>query len=117
MEDYGKALLHQRDVAQETSELGRHNLREGYANRDIPQMLLGTGQGVMGVVSPAMTPINAGFDVLVNTAGKFDPRAKAEAERISLMGTEGTSAPHGSLKTLGDAVVKASERARLPEAS
>ena len=117
MEDYGKALLHQRDVAQETSELGRHNLREGYANRDIPQMLLGTGQGVMGLVSPAMTPINAGLDVLVNTAGKFDPRAKAEAERISLMGTEGTGAAHGSLKTLGDAVVKASERARFPEAS
>ena len=117
MEDYGNALLHQRDIAQETSELGRHNLREGYANRDIPQMLLGTGQGVMGLVSPAMTPINAGLDVLVNTAGKFDPRAKAEAERISLMGPEGTGAAHGSLKTLGDAVVKASERARFPEAS
>ena len=117
MEDYGKALLHQRDVAQETSELGRHNLREGYTNRDLPQMLLGTGQGVMGLVSPAMTPVNAGLDVLVNTAGKFDPRAKAEAERISLMGTEGTGAAHGSLKTLGDAIVKASERVKLPEAS
>ena len=117
MEDYGKALLHQRDVAQETSELGRHNLREGYTNRDLPQMLLGTGQGILGVVSPAMTPVNAGLDVLVNTAGKFDPRAKAEAERISLMGTEGTGAAHGSLKTLGDAVVKASERVKLPEAS
>ena len=117
MEDYGKALLHQRDVAQETSELGRHNLREGYTNRDLPQMLLGTGQGILGVVSPAMTPINAGLDILVNTAGKFDPRAKAEAERISLMGTEGTGAAHGSLKTLGDAIVKASERVKLPEAS
>ena len=117
MEDYGKALLHQRDVAQETSELGRHNLREGYTNRDLPQMLLGTGQGVMGLVSPAMTPINAGLDVFVNTAGKFDPRAKAEAELLGLVGTEGTGAAHGSLKTLGDAVVKASERVKLPEAS
>ena len=88
-QDYGHALLEQRDSTQAMNEQGRQNLREGYANRDLPQMLLGTGQGAMGLINPAMAPINAGFEVLVNTAGKFDPRAKAEAELLGLVGTEG----------------------------
>lgn len=89
-QDYGHALLEQRDATQAINEQGRKNLREGYANRDIPQMLLGTGQGVMGLVNPAMAPINAGFEVLSKTAGKFDPRAKVEADLLGLVGTEGT---------------------------
>jgi hypothetical protein len=115
--DYGHALLEQRDSTQAMNEQGRQNLREGYANRDIPQMLLATGQGAMGLINPAMAPINAGFDVLVNTAGKFDPRAKAEAERISLMGTEGTGALKRLPKATYDAILKAREHVGLPEAS
>ena len=88
-QDYGHALLEQRDSTQAMNEQGRQNLREGYANRDIPQMLLGTGQGALGLINPAMAPINAGFEVLSKTAGKFDPRAKVEAELLGLVGTEG----------------------------
>lgn len=110
--DYGHALLEQRDVAQEMNEQGRQNLREGYANRDLPQMLLGTGQGILGVVSPAMAPINAGLDVLVNTAGKFDPKLKAQVEALTLGGSEGT---HALPKSVWDAILKKYERIHRPE--
>jgi hypothetical protein len=88
---YGNALLEQKEATQQMNELGRQNLREGYANRNLPQMALGAGQGVLGFVNPALAPINAGFDVLSQTAGKFDPRLKAEADVLGLVGTEGTS--------------------------
>jgi hypothetical protein len=97
-EDYGQALLNQRDVTQEFNNLSGQNLREGYANRNLPQMALGYGQGVLGFVNPALAPINAGFDVLSNTAAKFDPRAKAEADVIGLVGTEGSSALNKGMK-------------------
>jgi hypothetical protein len=107
-QDYGHALLEQRDSTQAMNEQGRQNLREGYANRDITQMLLGTGQGVMGLVNPAMAPINAGFEVLSKTAGKFDPRAKVEAEALSLAGSEGM---HLLPKSSFDMLVKKYEHA------
>jgi hypothetical protein len=97
-EDYGQALLNQRDVTQEFNSLSGQNLREGYANKNIPQMALGARQGALGFVNPALAPINAGFDVLTQTAAKFDPRAKAEAEVIGLVGTEGSGAVNKGMK-------------------
>ena len=89
-QDYGHALLEQREATQGLNALSGQNIREGYANRDIPQMALGAGQGALGLVNPALAPINAGFDLLSKTAGKFDPRAKVEADLLGLVGSEGT---------------------------
>ena len=89
---YGEALLRQRDATQDFNQKSRQNIREGYANKDLPQMALGYGQGALGLVNPALAPINALFDIGSETAGKFDPRLKAEADVVGLFGTEGSGA-------------------------
>lgn len=85
---YGEALQNATEGARALQQQGVENMRSG----ELGRMALGAGQVPLGYFNQAIAPVSAAFDVGSETAGKFDPRLKAEVDVIGALGTEGSSA-------------------------
>jgi len=88
LHSYGEALQNATEGARSMQQQGVENMRSG----ELGKMALGAGQVPLGYFNQAIAPVSAAFDVGSETAGKFDPRLKAEADVIGMFGTEGSHA-------------------------
>ena len=87
-QEYGTAVQHAVNEARQMQNLGVENMKSGEVGRSV----LGAAQVPLGYFNQAIAPVTGGFELASQAAGRFDPRLKAEADVIGLLGTEGSSA-------------------------